>query len=89
MPHSALREPPCIWTFLSSLGENSFLSILFRRVVERPRAYRARLSRREGSHDRFRPKGGNIRRGEAKLGEQRVGVFSQRRHPTHPRLARR
>ena len=27
-PHSALRAPPCIWTFLSSLGDNRFFSIL-------------------------------------------------------------
>ena len=31
-PHSAHRAPPCIWTFLSSLGENGPFSILLRRM---------------------------------------------------------
>ena len=54
-PRVSHRAPPCIWTFLSSLGENEFFSILSEAHIS------ARISNdaTEGSTPRGMPELGN------------------------------
>ncbi len=49
-PRSTHRLPPCIWTFLSSLSENGFFSILLRQWRSRRGHPVAKITRAEVEH---------------------------------------
>ena len=75
-PRTSHRAPPCIWTFLSSLGENGFFSILLEKKKMEGSGF---LRSEPGPPSIFglRPTGGPEFRGEPQQGPYSIQTLKK------------